>query len=186
MLKNFDNLDHFQQSWPFLTIMTIFDNLNNFWQFWQILTILTIFTIFTILFFYNFYKFWQFWSFLQFFTISTILISFLQCWQFLTIDDNFHNSDNCFCHFDNWKDNPGDLWNLRHWLQLWQLTTWIMTTFVTWQLIVTLDSIRNSCDVFVWTTYIICAHNLQQFVLMEHLKRVNRKIPIEENDHSDI
>ena len=36
-----------------------------------------------------------------------------------------HNSDNWFCHFDNWKDNPGDLWNLRHWLQFWQLRTWI-------------------------------------------------------------
>ena len=43
----------------------------------------------------------------------------------LTIDDIFHNSDNCFCHFDNWKDNPGDLWHLRHWLQFWQLRTWI-------------------------------------------------------------
>ena len=42
-------------------------------------------------------------------TISTF---FLQFWQFLTIDDNFHNSDNCFCHFDNWKDNPGDLWHI--------------------------------------------------------------------------
>ena len=46
-------------------------------------------------------------------------------WQILTIDDNFHNLDNCFCHFDNWKYNPGDLWNLRHWLQFWQLRTWI-------------------------------------------------------------
>ena len=38
---------------------------------------------------------------------------------------NFHNSDNCFCHFDNWKDNPGDLWHLIHWLQFWPLRTWI-------------------------------------------------------------
>ena len=43
MLTIFDNFEHFQQSWQFLTI---FNNLNNFWQFWQILTILTIFTIF--------------------------------------------------------------------------------------------------------------------------------------------
>ena len=43
----------------------------------------------------------------------------------MTIDDNFDNSDNCFCHFDIWKDNPGDLWHLRHWLQFLQLRTWI-------------------------------------------------------------
>ena len=98
------NLDHFQQSWPFQTILTIFDNLNNFWKFWQILTFLIIFTIF-----YNLYNF-------------NLVFQF---WQLTTIDDNFHNSDNCFCHFDNWKDNPGDLWHLRHWLQFWQLRTWI-------------------------------------------------------------
>ena len=38
-------------------------------------------------------------------------------------------------------------WHLRHWLQFWQLRTWIQTIILTWQLIVTLDSIRNSCDV---------------------------------------
>ena len=43
----------------------------------------------------------------------------------LTIFDNFHNSDNCFCHFDNWKDNAGELWYLRQWLQFRQLRTWI-------------------------------------------------------------
>ena len=26
-----------------------------------------------------------------------------------------------FDNFYNWKDNPGDLWHLRHWLQFWQL-----------------------------------------------------------------
>ena len=66
-----------------------------FWQFWQLKR--------------------QFWRLVIFETLITIL----------TIDDNFHNSDNCFCHFDNWKDNPGDLWHLRHWLQFWQLRTWI-------------------------------------------------------------
>ena len=44
--------------------------------------------------------------------------------------------------------DPRDLWDLRHWLQFGQLRTWFMTIFVTWQLRVTLDSIRNSCDVF--------------------------------------
>ena len=66
----------------------------------------------------------------------------------LTIEDNFHNSDNCFCHFDNWKDNPGDLWHLRHWLHSDNWEPEFMTIIVIWQLIVTLDSIRNSCDVF--------------------------------------
>ena len=41
-----------------------------------------------------------------------------------------------------------ETWHLRHWLQFWQLKTWIQTIILTWQLIVTLDSIRNSCDVF--------------------------------------
>ena len=30
-----------------------------------------------------------------------------------------------FDNFDNWKDSPGDLWHLRHWLQYRQLRTWI-------------------------------------------------------------
>ena len=33
-------------------------------------------------------------------------------------------------------------------LQFWQLRTWIQTIILTWQLILTLDSIRNSCDVY--------------------------------------
>ena len=42
-------------------------------------------------------------------TILTIL-------TILTIFDSFDNF---------WKDNPGDLWHLRHWLQFWQLRSWI-------------------------------------------------------------
>ena len=42
-----------------------------------------------------------------------------------------------------------ETWHLRHWLQFWQLRTWIQTIILTWQLIVTLDSIRNSCDVLL-------------------------------------
>ena len=41
-----------------------------------------------------------------------------------------------------------ETWHLRHWLQFWQLRTWIQTIILTWQLIATLGSIRNSCDVF--------------------------------------
>ena len=68
-----------------------------------------------------------------------ILTFFENFWQFY----NWENWDN----FDNWKDSPGDLWYLRHWSQFWQLKTWIQTIIVIWHLIVTLDSIRNSCDV---------------------------------------
>ena len=28
-------------------------------------------------------------------------------------------------HFDNFKDNPGDLWHLKHWLKFWPLKIWI-------------------------------------------------------------
>ena len=35
---------------------------------------------------------------------------------------NWDNWDN-FWQF--WKDSPGDLWHLRHWLQFWQLRTWM-------------------------------------------------------------
>ena len=44
--------------------------------------------------------------------------------------------------FTTLQSDPRDLWPLRH------LIRGIMTIFVTWQLIVTLDSIRNSCDVY--------------------------------------
>ena len=38
---------------------------------------------------------------------------------------NLKSNWNILNHFDNWKHNPGDLWHLRHWLQFWQLRTWI-------------------------------------------------------------
>ena len=118
MLTIFGKFDNFWQIWQFLKI---FENFENFWQFWQFLTILKFFDDFD-----NFQQCWWF---------STIFNNLDHFWQFLqfdkkfftifTIDDNFHNSDNCFCHFDNWKDNPGDMWHLRHWLQFWQLRIWI-------------------------------------------------------------
>ena len=52
-----------------------------------------------------------------------------------------------------------ETWHLRHWLQFWQLRTWIQTIIFTWQLIVTLDSIRNSCDVLPTC----CLDNYQSF-----------------------
>ena len=57
---------------------------------------------------------WQLWQFLKTKTISDNFDNLRQLWLFLTtltISDNF--------------DNPGDLWLLRHWLQFWQLRTWI-------------------------------------------------------------
>ena len=43
------------------------------------------------------------------------------------------------------KSNPRDFWDTDYNFDNWELE--FMTIFVTWQLIVTLDSIRNSCDV---------------------------------------
>ena len=109
----------------FLTFLTIFNNVDNFWQFWTILTIsdnfwqfLTILTIYV-----NLNNFWQFLTILNIFKIFTILIC-LQFLQFLTIDDNFHNSDDCFCHFDNWKDNPGDIPDICHFFTLTHFEAW--------------------------------------------------------------
>ena len=64
-----------------------------------------------------------------------------------------------------------ETWHLRHWLQFWQLRTWIQTIILTWQLIVTLDSIRNSCDVL----------NLSR-----SMKLFRRKIPMKLYSHKFI
>ena len=65
-------------------------------------------------------------------------------WQLTTIGDNFDNSTIAFAiqnDFDNWNwDTDTD--NSDNWEHEF------MTIFVNWQLIVTLDSIRNSCDVY--------------------------------------
>ena len=91
------------------------------------LTFLTIFN--------NLNNFWQFW---QFFAILDIFYN-------LTIFDNFNiflQFCFCFCYFDNWKDNPGDLWHLRHWLQFWQLRTWIHDNL--WYLTINCDTGQHS------------------------------------------
>ena len=53
------------------------------------------------------------------------------------------------------QSDSRDLWPLRHLISIcdtdYNTDNWepgLMTIFVTWQLIVTLDSIRNSCDVY--------------------------------------
>ena len=78
----------------------------------------------TILY-YNFW--WQFW------------------WQFMTIMIIFDNWDNC----DNFEQKVLEtcvIWDTDNSSDNWEPE--FMTIFGTWQLIVTLDSIRNSCDGF--------------------------------------
>ena len=41
-----------------------------------------------------------------------------------------------------WKDSPGDLWHLRHWLQFWQLRTWIHDNL--WYLTINCDTGQHS------------------------------------------
>ena len=147
--------DNFQLSWQFmtiydnfLTILTIFNNLDNFWQCWQFSTILTIFEIV--------YKIWQFWPFLQVFTILTILTFvynfdnwrqfrqlLLPFWQFLTIQTIAF----AILTIEKTILETCDIWDTDYNSDNWELE--FMTIFVTWQLIVTLDSIRNSCDVYL-------------------------------------
>ena len=121
---NFDNFDNFDSFWQFSTmlpILTILDNFDNFWQFLIVLTFLTNEETWPDQHFYKFDNFWHFWTFFDIF------------WHFSTILTIFTISDN----FDNF------------WQFLIVLTflNKFMRIFVAWQLIVTLDSIRNSCDV---------------------------------------
>ena len=138
MLTIFDNFDHFQQSWQFLTILTIFDNLNNFWQIWQILTILTIFTIF-----YNFNNFNIFYNVDNWRQLTTIFTIQTIAFAILTIEKTI--LETC------------DIWDTDYNSDNWEPE--FMTIFVIWQLIVTLDCIRNSCDVWrvCFKTYLIYA-----------------------------
>ena len=63
--------------------------------------------------------------------------------------------------------------HLRHWLQYWQLRTWINDNLCTWQLIVTLDSICNSCDVFFflpnWVPFLRRSSSCQFFFVGRHV-----------------
>ena len=60
-------------------------------------------------------------------------------WKFMTILIIFDNWDN-FWQF--WKDSPGDLWHLRHWLQFRQLRTWIHDNL--WYLTINCDTGQHS------------------------------------------
>ena len=104
--KFFDDVDNFDIFFSFLKSLSnfdifynieIFDIFNNF----DILTIMTYFSHFD-----NFYHFRNFLKFDIFLHIS-IRWRYRRCWQFVPIS-----------YFNNCKDNPGDLWHLRHWLKL--------------------------------------------------------------------
>ena len=97
--------------------MTIFNNLNNFWHFWQ------------------------FWQFLHFFYKFDNFNICLQFWQFLTI----FTIAFAIMTIENTILETCDIWDTDYNSDNWEPE--VMTIFVTWQLIVTLDSIRNSCDV---------------------------------------
>ena len=64
-------------------------------------------------------------------------------YEMLIIFDNWDNWDN----FEKTVLETCDIWDTDYSSDNWEPE--IMTIFVTWQLIVTLDSIRNSCDVFM-------------------------------------
>ena len=61
---------------------------------------------------------------------------------------------------DSNKDNPRtcDIWDTDYNSDNWEPE--FMTIFVTLQLIVTLDSIRNSCDVFTASFKDACSYNI--------------------------
>ena len=94
--------------------MTISAIYSNFWKFWKCSIFWTLLTICYIVDnFWQFLTIWQLWQCWHF-------LPFCQYWPFrliLTISDK-----------DQYKDINKDskhLWHLRHWLQFWQLRTWI-------------------------------------------------------------
>ena len=98
------------------------DFLWSFWKFYHFWTCWQIWTIFDNLDnFDNFGQFWQFWKLLTILTILTIFDNYDNFIDILTFFDNV----DIFYHCDNDNRNPGDLLPLRHWLQFWQLRTWI-------------------------------------------------------------
>ena len=76
-------------------------------------------------------------------TILTFLTIFDILWQFWTIFGQFWQLRQFLTNGKTVLETR----HLRHWVQFWRLSSWIQAIILTWQLIVTLDSIRNSCDV---------------------------------------
>ena len=71
--------------------------------------------------------------------VDKFYIFFDNCWQLLTI----LITDNC-------KDNPGDLWHLRHWLKL---RTWIHVNLCGLTIKSDTGQHRNSCNVSEYFPY---------------------------------
>ena len=105
-------------------MLTIFDNFDHFQQSWQFLTI-----------FDNINFCWQFWQ------ILTILTIFTTCYNFGNFLTIFTIQTIAFAilTIESTILETCDIWD-----------TEFMTIFVTWPLIVTLDSIRNSCYVLLY------------------------------------
>ena len=107
-------------------ILTIFDNFYIFWQFSKKFTNFDNFWIFLTIF-DNFDNFDNFWQLTTIFTIQTIAFAILTIEKTILETCDIWDTD---YNSDNWEPE-------------------FMTIFVTWQLIVTLDIIRNSCNVFL-------------------------------------
>ena len=87
-------------------------------------------------------------------------------WQFLMtiFDDNFWWQ--FLWHFWWQFFMTCDIWDTDYITDNWK--PGFMTIFVNWQLIVTLDSIRNSCDVCLWKPYInICVHKSIRWLIYD-------------------
>ena len=76
-------------------------------------------------------------------SLLTIFDNFGNFWQFLILFDNWDNWDN----FEKTILQTCDIWDTGYSSDNWEPE--FMTIFGTWHLIVTLDSIRNSCDVLM-------------------------------------
>ena len=112
-----------------LTILNFRKNLIlNFLQLLKILTIFLYFFLANLNFFLtiwtiSFYSFWQLiyyhsWQIWLFFTMLMIFLDkFNNFWKFQSFFITVDNCDNLFYQFDNWRDNPIHLQDLRHWFQ---------------------------------------------------------------------
>ena len=127
-LKAFDQSD--EKTWP----GQHFDIFWNFDKFWQYRHFFTFFTFLSILQFFtnvfsigNFDMFCQFWQSLTIEKLLTVLIILTIMTKTIPVTCDIWDTDYIS---DNWEPE-------------------FTTIFGTWQLIVTLDSIRNSCDVLL-------------------------------------
>ena len=118
-----DFLEDFQIFWKIFRFLEDFQIFGRFSYFWKIFIFLGDFQRFG-----RFLEdFWKIFRFLEDFQIFGRFSDFWKIFRFLDNPRNFDIWDTVY-NSDNWEPE-------------------FMTIFVIWQLIVTLDSIRNSCDV---------------------------------------